>query len=316
MTLLEFLRQWQPGRLTAAAIASVVLHAALLVTLLWTRPLDPRPAQKKGDALFVELPKPEESPPPGPPGSRLAPRTAESPPAPRPAPPVAPPRPEPPRAVARPAPRPEPERRVAAAPAPSPAPRAPDPAPAPAPRAAEAPPAPRAPEPPAPAARPQPAEPQVAAAPPGREAGPGVTDIRSALGRGGAGGSGLARHGIVGEPVPLETQDPKYIDYFELIRPRIKAMWDYPCVKRGVDCERHSTQTQIVFGVSKEGRLVYINVLRPSPVDRIYDDAALIAIKLASPFPPVPDYLLQGNGLPIAVRFVYILDRGFVHFLR
>ncbi|MGH7356376.1 MAG: hypothetical protein ACRELS_17600, partial [Candidatus Rokuibacteriota bacterium] len=68
MTLLEFLRQWQPSRLTAAVVASVLVHAALIVVILWTQPLDPKSVQKKGNALFVELPTPAESPPPGPPG--------------------------------------------------------------------------------------------------------------------------------------------------------------------------------------------------------------------------------------------------------
>src|SRR5882672_2058969 len=112
MTLLEFLRQWQPSRLTAGVLASVLLHVALIAGALWTRPFEPKSLQKRGDALYVEMQKPAESPPPGPPGEAAAP-----PPAPRPAPPVA--RPEPPRpAVAKsapPAPRREAERRVASA---------------------------------------------------------------------------------------------------------------------------------------------------------------------------------------------------------
>jgi len=299
MTLLEFLRQWQPSRLTAGVMASVLLHVALILAILWSRPVDLKSVQKRGDALFVEMPKPAESPPPGPPGPAAAP-----PPAPRPAPPpVA--RPEPAKSVAKPvppAPRREAERRVAAAP--TPAPQTPDPTPAP--RVAE----------PSPAEAGSQGGPQVAAVVPGRSAGPPAPDLRS-LGRGGgAGGRGLDRGGIEGEPVALDTKDPKYIDYFELIRPRIKAMWDYPCVKRGVACERHTTELQVVFGVAKNGRLVFVNVLHPSPVNRVYDDAAVIAIQLASPFPPVPDYMLQGNGIPISVRFIYVLDRGFVNVLR
>ena len=305
MTLLEFLRQWQPSRLTAGVAASVVLHLALIAAVLWTRPLDPKSVQKRGDALFVEMLKPAESPPPGPPG-----RAAAPPPAPRPAPPAAA-RPEPPKPIAKPAPpapRREAERRVAAAP--TPAPQTPEPAPAP--RVAETPPAPE----------PSPAEPgspggapQVASVAPGRGAGAPAPDLRS-LGRGGgAGGRGLDRGGIEGEPIPLESADPRYGDYFEQIRRRIKANWGYPCIKRGVECDHKTTELLVEFGISKEGRLVFVNVMRGSPW-QVYDDYALNAIKLGSPFPPVPPPLLQGSGLPIVARFSYVVERGITNILR
>ncbi|MGH7356072.1 MAG: TonB C-terminal domain-containing protein, partial [Candidatus Rokuibacteriota bacterium] len=194
---------------------------------------------------------------------------------------------------------------------PPPAPQAPDPAPAP---RAEAPPAPRATDSPAAEPRAQ-AVPEVAAVAPGRGAGPAVPDIRS-LGRGGgAGGRGLDRGGIEGEPIPLESKDPRFNDYFEKIRQAIKSKWGYPCVKQGVECDYKTTELIVEFGISKDGRLMFVNLMSASRW-QVYDDYALNAIRLAAPFPPVPPPLLQGNGLPIAARFSYVVERGFTNILR
>jgi hypothetical protein len=53
----------------------------------------------------------------------------------------------------------------------------------------------------------------------------------------------------------------------------------------------------------------------------IYDDVAVNAIKLASPFPPVPPAMMarMGNGstgASIVARFTYVLDTGLVNVLR
>jgi hypothetical protein len=36
------------------------------------------------------------------------------------------------------------------------------------------------------------------------------------------------RGGIEGDPIPLDTPDPKYKDYFKQIRERVKSKWIYP----------------------------------------------------------------------------------------
>src|SRR2546428_13790272 len=113
MGLMEFLRQWQPGRLAAGVAASVAIHLALVALLLWGGLPVSRYDVKRGEPLIVELPRAEDSPPPGLGGVPVArPAAPASPAAPTAAPPA-------PRAGAKPAPPPELPRR------PGPPPRAP-----------------------------------------------------------------------------------------------------------------------------------------------------------------------------------------------
>src|SRR4029453_16766952 len=126
MGLWEFLRQWRPSRGTGGVVASILLHLAVVAIVLWGGKIlpDSRWKAKKGDALIVELPKPEEPAPAGTPKAPIAP------PAPPPPPrhPRSPPNPAPPPPTVRGPPAPREERRVASAPR-SPAPAPPAPAP-------------------------------------------------------------------------------------------------------------------------------------------------------------------------------------------
>ena len=317
MGLMEFLRQWQPGRLAAGVAASVAIHLALVALLLWGGLPVSRYDVRRGEPLIVELPRAEDSPPPGLGGVPVArPAGPSSPAAPSTAAPA-------PRAVAKPAPQPElarrpeptpraePERRLAS----TPLPQAPDgaaPAPAP-PKPDVAQPAERAPAEPVP--RP-PAERQVASlSQPSAPAAPGAPNILTALrrGQGGAGGSGQGRGGIEGEPIPLDSTKAEYSDYLDQIRQRIKAHWGYPCVKNPAThvCEGHTTSLDVDFGILKDGRLQFVEIVQRAQYE-IYDDWAVNAIKLASPFPPVPPVMMGGmkpnsTGLAIRVHFSYVL---------
>jgi len=322
---------------------SVLLHLALLVLIVYMGGPAMKQSVKRGEPLFVELPEIKDQAPRGNPAARTpgppalptpepprppAPQAQPVPPA-RPTPPaprVAESRPkaaEPPRvASTRPA---EPVRERSAPPADKPAPRPPE---APAPDAKNALPAPAeeartapaTPAPPAAAHTPEPARPaspggpQVASvAPSSREP---VFDLKS-LGRGGgAGGRGQGRGGIEGEPIPLDSRDPKYNDYLDRIRRMIKEKWGYPCVQNtGTrQCEYKTAQLVIEFGIAKDGKVPFVNVLRTSGYP-IYDDYAVTAIKLASPFPPVPDDLGK-KGVPIMATFNYIVDTSLVNLLR
>ena len=335
------------------AVLSLLVHLALIVTLVWT-PMPSAPGQKRGDALIVELPNVNEPANVGTPGPEpnAAPIRGASEPKPAPAPRA----PAPPRPPAAAPPRPPAVARPPAPPAPSPAPKMaarpaerlpneqgelPVPKPAPEVAAATPPPTPPTPGPSerAPVEPPQapPAPPQTAAAPqaptpPGPVASlPPTPDIRSAFrrggggggsGAGGAGGTGAGRGGIVGEPVALDSKDTDLSDYLERVKRLIKQNWVYPCVKDRATgaCEYKSTELIIEFGILKQGPLQYVEVRRTSPWD-VYDDSAVTAIKLASPFPPVPPAMMArmargSTGAAIRARFVYHVDTGLTNLVR
>jgi protein TonB len=328
MGLMEFLRQWQPGRLAAGVAASVVLHLIIVALAMGIRLL---PASRydvtRGEPLIVELPKGEDSPPPGLGGTPAArPSAPSAPPSAAQAPPTRPA----PRAVAKSAPRAaDLERRPPPTPQPEPAPRVatavppktPDAAPVAAPQpASPEPDASRAAEPAPAESMPRPAaDRQVASLPPpSQPPGRGTPDTLTALrrGAGGAGGSGDGRAGIEGEPIPLDSTDPRYSDYLEQVRRRIKEKWGYPCEKNEQTqvCEYRSTQLIIDFGIAKSGELVFVTLTRTSG-HAIYDDYALNAVKLASPFPPIP-HSFSKKGVPIQASFHYVLQSTLTNILR
>jgi TonB family protein len=294
---------------------SVLLHALLLGLLVSTPTLGPSPYVKRGEPLLVDLATdPREPAPRGDPSRPVEPAPAAPPPtAARPSPPAVAKAPPAPRAT--PAPRPAPPREPppAVAPRPEPAPEALRPAPVPDPPKAPDPPAvaaaPPQPAPPAPppgpgaAAPPAPSpgtvetERPVIAPPPGPQAalsGPRAS-TPSGMWRGGGLGSG--RGGVEGEPVPLDTPEPRYQDYFNKIREKIRKHWTYPreAGDRGIEGD-----LLIEFHIAKDGRLTLVELRRSSGVE-ILDGAALTAVRLAQPYPPVPDDLakqrLAINGL-------------------
>ena len=312
MGLMEFLRQWQRGRLAAGVAVSIAIHLALVAVFVWGKLPASRYDVKRGEPLIVELPKGDDSPPPGRggvpmsrPAAPAAPSapTAVTKPAPRPA----------ERRPAAPTPRPEPERRVAS----MPLPKAPDAA------APATPAAPRQPDITPPAERPatesasRPAEPQVASGP-SPPAAPGAPNALTALrrGSGGAGGRGDGREGIEGEPIALDSADPKYTDYLDQVRRRIKEKWGFPCVKNDStrQCEYKTTHLVIEFGIAKDGKVPFVTVLRSSGYP-IYDDYAVNAVKLASPFPPIPDTFSK-KGVPIHATFSYVVESTLANILR
>jgi TonB family protein len=321
------------------AVASLLVHVIVAWLILWGLKGSVLPAwvPKRGDTIIVELPRPEE---PASAGSPKAP-----PPAPRPQP--APVRPAPARPAPQQAPPPSPERRVAATPrAPEPVtpprqepeprpaeppPRAAEPlarAPEPAPSTAPAPPAPAPAAPaPAPPVAPAPAAPpreggdsQVASLPPQMPSAPSAADVLAALGRG-AGGRGQGRGGIEGDPVRLDSDDARYSDYLEQVRRRIQEKWGFPCVRQpGGGCQGHTTSLEVEFGILKDGRLQFVDLIRAAD-HTLYDEYAITAIRLAQPFPPVPAAMMAAmrpgsTGIPIRARFIYVSETSLTKFLR
>lgn len=319
---LKYLPEDRSNRyLVVTVVVSVLLHV-LVGLLLMGGNMEQRIISKRGESLLVDIApdKPKETAPLGNPSRPVGP-DAPAPPrqAAPPAPKVAPIPPTPPAAAPAPAPRPAPPTPKVAD-TPKEAPKAPPAEPAP-PKSEEpgppskvAPPAP-APEPTqtAKATSPQsstppqqlgaPTPPRVASTPP--ESSPTSGMFR----RGGGGGLKGGRGGIEGEAIPLDTPDPKYQDYFNQIRERIKSKWIYPyeASSRGIGGE-----LSIEFGIAKSGELQFIERRRSSGVE-LLDDYAMRAVQLASPFPPVPDAISKG-GLPIHGIFRYqLLGSGLIN---
>ena len=290
--------------------ASLLAHLGFVALVLLVGYFVPPVIVKKGEPIFVELPKSDEPAPrgnpalpPGPPSRPSPPPAPKSPPPARPAPKVE---------TARPAPKPEPAR-----PAPAPSKPAPEPAPTQTAKAAPVEPdetkaAPATPseeaksEPTAPPA----GEPKVALSKPSIDLPPSLQGGTGGGRPGGGGGLLGGRGGVEGEPVPLDTTDPRYTDYFEKVRRRIKENWVYPreAGQRGI-----GGQLLIEFGIRKEdGMLQFVELKRSSGV-AILDEAALIAIKLAQPFPLIPDSVSK-RTLGIAGIFVYqIVDSSLLN---
>ena len=310
------MRAWLPAhgsgrRLVVGIVASVLLHVLLLAGLYFARTLEPPVYKKPGEPLLVDIApdKPREPAPLGRPDRPVEPDRPTPPP--RPAPRVASP---PPRAAAPPAPRPAPAPPAKAPEVPSPAPapqvaRAPEPAPsperAPEPARADKPTIEARPEQAPRTAQPEAGAPRFALTKPSLDTPPSI--FRRPGGGGGLKGGG--KGGVEGEPIPLDTQDPKYADYFNQIRERIRAKWIYPreAGDRGI-----GGQLMIEFHISRDGRLALVELRRSSGVE-ILDDYALRAVQLAQPFPPVPEGLAKAV-LPVSGLFTYqIVGNSFVN---
>jgi TonB family protein len=187
-------------------------------------------------------------------------------------------------------------------------------------------PTPSKPDTPSPPAESAPAEPspplaqrQTASLPPSQPPGRSAPDALSALRRGaagGAGGRGEGHAGIEGEPIALDSKDPRYSDYLDRVRRAIKEKWGFPCIKNPAthECEYKTTQLIIEFGIAKDGTVPFVNVVRQSGYP-IYDDYAVNAVKLAAPFPPIPDSFSK-TGVPIHATFSYVVESSLANILR
>ena len=65
---------------------------------------------------------------------------------------------------------------------------------------------------------------------------------------------------------------------------------------------------------AKDGQLRFIDLRRSSGVT-VLDDYAVNAVKLASPFPPIPDAMSR-TGIPVVAVFNYIIEGSLYNVLR
>jgi TonB family protein len=324
---------------------SVAIHLLLVVALIGVRPPAKIYTVDKGEPLIVELPKADESAArgdaaapqaPPTPAPKAAPVPKAQPPAPKAPPPAPPPRvaraepQSPPKALERPAPEPPKASTPPPAPQEAPSPDGVRPAAAAKPPESQENEPQRAPEPQRPA-EPQPRQappsspaPQIAAVPPPRDQViDGLSALRRRPGTPGAGGCGEGRAGIEGEPISLNSTDKRFTDYLIRVKRMIQDKWSYPCVKNAAtgECQHRSAQLVVEFGILKDGQVPYVTVHQPAAWD-VYDSAAVNAIKLAQPFPPVPQSLMAmapagSTGVPIVAHFHYVLEStSIMNFLR
>ncbi|NRA64472.1 MAG: energy transducer TonB [Pseudobacteriovorax sp.] len=106
----------------------------------------------------------------------------------------------------------------------------------------------------------------------------------------------------IGDRVDFNTTSYRYIGYFTQLRKGFSQTWVYPseAVRRGLQ-----GQVRIEFTIGKDGRLRKVKVLETSG-HKILDDAVVDAIKLSSPYSPLPESHEKEN-LTVVANFVYSL---------
>lgn len=120
----------------------------------------------------------------------------------------------------------------------------------------------------------------------------------------GAGDAGREREGQAAIPLN-KPPDPKYAEYFLKVKKAIEDHWTYP---RAAADKGQSGQLMLEFVVHKDGN-VLVELVHTSGVE-ILDRYAINAVKLAAPFPPIPDPMGM-DSIRISASFTYILDHGF-----
>lgn len=116
----------------------------------------------------------------------------------------------------------------------------------------------------------------------------------------GAGESGRDRDGQIA--IPLNTPDPRYAAYFAELKRRIEDKWSYPteASRKG-----QSGQGELRFVIRKNGSVGAVEIVQSSGV-RILDAYIENAVRLASPFPPIPASVGE-DVIPISINFTYTL---------
>ncbi|MEE9613809.1 MAG: energy transducer TonB, partial [Thermodesulfobacteriota bacterium] len=100
----------------------------------------------------------------------------------------------------------------------------------------------------------------------------------------------------------LNTSELKYHKYLMNMKRRIEFYWDYPpsAVRNG-----EQGRLKIDFTIDRDGSVGDIKVVKSSGYPPL-DDAAVTAIRLASPFNPFPENF-EIERVSIHGRFVYNL---------
>lgn len=106
-----------------------------------------------------------------------------------------------------------------------------------------------------------------------------------------------------GDSIDLNTREYRYIGYFSNLRRSIEMVWHYP---REAARLGHQGVVGLKFSINKKGRTTRIKVIRSSGHEKL-DQAIVSAIRLASPFAPLPKDLGK-NSLTVTGSFKYVLN--------
>jgi protein TonB len=93
----------------------------------------------------------------------------------------------------------------------------------------------------------------------------------------------------------IDTSDPDFTEYFELIKRRVYAAWRYPEKVRGVH------KVSLRFSLDRVGGARGIQVVRSTNAE--LDASAADAMDRASPFPPIPEKFRALVGQPLTLIF-------------
>jgi TonB family protein len=106
----------------------------------------------------------------------------------------------------------------------------------------------------------------------------------------------------LGDRVDINTTEYRYIGYFTNMRKAIELVWTYPIEATQLGMQG---EVQLEFVIEKTGKASRIKVLKSSGY-KLLDDAIVEAIRLASPFSPLPEGFGK-NRLLVAGAFRYVL---------
>ncbi len=93
----------------------------------------------------------------------------------------------------------------------------------------------------------------------------------------------------------IDTSDPDFTEYFELIKRRVYAAWRYPAGVRGVH------KVSLRFTLDRAGASHAVTVVRST--NSALDASAAQAMNRASPFPPIPEKFRALVGQPLTLIF-------------
>lgn len=107
----------------------------------------------------------------------------------------------------------------------------------------------------------------------------------------------------IGDKIDLNTSNFRFIGYFTSIRKAFELVWVYPseAVRRGLQGETH-----VEFTIEKNGEVSKIRVVESSG-HKVLDIAVVEALRLASPFGPLPSGY-QKDRLTVVGSFRYVLQ--------